>query len=164
MFYVKPLFDAAIIYFMLWTVHTSYSCQKRLIPVLSYCWKQGGRGFFERWGIYFRICFLKDIGLISILNSQTAHCIASLLSRRVLSVFHVSVYSSRPQRVGWGGAPWFSPTHTLSEATPTGASFKPILPRNREFRKVWMCMSSYAVKKCNEERIQVQNLIWEVQE
>lgn len=30
-------------------------------------------GFFERGGIYFRICFPKDIGLFSILNSQKVH-------------------------------------------------------------------------------------------
>lgn len=57
------------------------------------------KGFLRDEGSVLGFVSLRDIGLISILNSQSAYCIASLLSRRVLSVFHVGVYSSTPK--GW---------------------------------------------------------------
>lgn len=54
-------------------------------------------GFLRDEGSILGFVSLRDIGLISILNSQSAYCIGSLLSRRVLSVFHVGVYSSTPK-------------------------------------------------------------------
>lgn len=132
---------------------SSVSCYGLWIPVIFARNDQGlcsltaeskDEGMFLRdegsiWGfVSLRIqdCFSKNV-FWKKEASESAHCIASILYKRVLSIFHADVYSSRPQRVGWGGAPLFPPHHKLSNL---------FLPGNSELGKVWMLMPAYALK------------------
>lgn len=72
------------------------------------------KSFFERWGIYFRICFLKRYrsDFYFEQSKHTLHCFSII--QKSAKCFPCSCLQQHPQRVGWGGAPWFFSPHTHS--------------------------------------------------